>query len=50
MAQGIHTELTFERAIEESLLEKGGYTKGFSEDFDAQTGLFPSYIINFLKT
>ena len=49
MAQGIHTELTFERAIEESLLEKGGYTKGFSEDFDAQTGLFPSYIINFLK-
>ena len=49
MAQGIHTELTFERAIEESLLEKGGYTKGYSEDFDAQTGLFPSYIINFLK-
>jgi type I restriction enzyme R subunit len=49
MAQGIHTELTFERAIEESLLENGGYTKGFSEDFDAQTGLFPKYIINFLK-
>lgn len=49
MAKGIHTELTFERAIEESLLENGGYTKGFSEDFDAQTGLFPTYIINFLK-
>jgi type I restriction enzyme R subunit len=49
MAKGIHTELTFERAIEEALLENGGYTKGYSEDFDAQTGLFPAYIINFLK-
>lgn len=49
MAKGIHTELTFESAIEEALLENGGYTKGFSEDFDAQTGLFPKYIINFLK-
>ncbi|HJS00194.1 MAG TPA: type I restriction endonuclease, partial [Flavobacterium sp.] len=49
MAKGIHTELTFERAIEESLLSNGDYTKGFSEDFDAQTGLFPKYIINFLK-
>lgn len=49
MAKGIHTELTFETAIEESLLGNGGYTKGFSTDFDAQTGLFPKYIINFLK-
>jgi type I restriction enzyme R subunit len=28
MAKGIHTELTFEAAIETSLLEHGGYTKG----------------------
>ncbi|MGO4818221.1 type I restriction endonuclease subunit R [Flavobacterium sp. W22_SRS_FP1] len=49
MAKGIHTELTFESAIEISLLETGGYTKGFSEDFDAQLGLFPKYIIDFLK-
>jgi len=49
MAKGIHTELTFESAIEISLLETGGYTKGFSEDFDAQLGLFPKYIIEFLK-
>lgn len=49
MAKGIHTELTFESAIEISLLEQGGYTKGFSEDFDAQLGLFPKYIIDFLK-
>ena len=45
MAKGIHTELTFESAIEISLLESGGYTKGLSEDFDAQLGLFPKYII-----
>lgn len=50
MAKGIHTELTFESAIEISLLESGGYTKGLSEDFDAQFGLFPKYIIEFLKT
>ena len=49
MAKGIHTELTFESAIEISLLETGGYTKGLSEDFDAQLGLFPKYIIEFLK-
>ncbi|MDD5151104.1 MAG: DEAD/DEAH box helicase family protein [Flavobacterium sp.] len=49
MAKGIHTELTFESAIETSLLESGGYRKGYSEDFDAQLGLFPKYIIDFLK-
>jgi type I restriction enzyme R subunit len=49
MAKGIHTELTFETAIEESLLEFGGYTKGQSIDFDVQSGLFPSYITDFLK-
>lgn len=50
MAKGIHTELTFEAAIEESLVEVGGYVKGFSTDFDSQLGLFPSYITNFLKS
>lgn len=49
MAKGIHTELTFEEAIETSLLDNGGYVKGFSKDFDAQLGLFPAYIIDFLK-
>jgi type I restriction enzyme R subunit len=48
MAKGIHTELTFESAIEESLLQNGGYTKGLSEEFDAQMGLFPKYVIDFL--
>lgn len=49
MANGIHTELTFEAAIELSLLEDGGYLKGLSKDFDAQTGIFPTYVTNFLK-
>lgn len=50
MAKGIHTELTFEENIESSLVEGGGYVKGESSDFDANLGLFPSYITDFLKT
>jgi len=50
MSKGIHTELTFEEAIETSLLENGGYIKGYSQGFDAKSGLFPSYIIQFLQT
>ncbi len=50
MPKGIHTEFTFEEAIEASLLEVGGYVKGASHDFDAQSGLFPTYITSFLKT
>lgn len=49
MAKGIHTELTFEEAIEAHLLMHGEYTKGSSQDFDVQLGLFPTYITNFLK-
>lgn len=49
MAKGIHTEQTFEEAIESNLLEHGGYSKGSSTDFDATLGLFPSYITKFLK-
>jgi len=50
MAEGIHTEHTFEAAIEESLLNHGGYIKGFSPDFNPDLGLFPTYITEFLKT
>ncbi|CAA0260750.1 type I restriction endonuclease subunit R [Tenacibaculum maritimum] len=49
MAKGIHTELTFEAAIELSLLEDGGYVKGYSKDFDTDLGIFPEYVIEFLK-
>jgi type I restriction enzyme R subunit len=50
MAKGIHTELTFEEAIEASLLEDGGYVKGHSEDFNAELGIFPKYVTEFIKT
>lgn len=49
MANGIHTEQTFEAAIEQSLLTDGGYIKGRSEDFDTNLGLFPDYVSDFLK-
>jgi type I restriction enzyme R subunit len=49
MATGIHTELTFETNIENELLANGGYTKGFSKDFDAHLAIFPTYITDFLK-
>ncbi len=49
MAKGIHTEQTFEEAIENHLIEFGGYEKGFSNDFDTQLGLFPKYITDFLQ-
>ncbi|MDB5287341.1 MAG: restriction endonuclease subunit [Mucilaginibacter sp.] len=49
MANGIHTEQTFEAAIEQSLLTDGGYIKGSSDSFDVNLGLFPDYITDFLK-
>lgn len=48
--KGIHTEQTFEEAIESSLLESGGYVKGHSNDFDTGLGLFPDYISSFLES
>jgi type I restriction enzyme R subunit len=45
----IHTERTFEAAIEEELLQNGGYIKGHSNDFHAEYGLFPAHIFAFLK-
>ena len=48
MATGIHTEATFETAIEESFLN-AGYVQGNSQDFDQALGLFPTYISDFLK-
>jgi type I restriction enzyme R subunit len=50
MAYGIHTESTFEKAIETELLTNGGYIKGLSDDFNPELGLFPAYITGFLKS
>lgn len=50
MTKSIHTEATFEAAIEASLLENGGYVKGHSNDFDPFLGVFPNYIVEFIRT
>jgi len=49
MATGIHTEQTFEAAIEHALIKHGGYVGGNSADFDVNLGLFPGYVTDFLK-
>ncbi|WP_159477835.1 type I restriction endonuclease subunit R [Dyadobacter sp. 3J3] len=45
----IHTERTFEAAIEAELLQNGGYIKGHSNDFNAELGLFPAHVFTFLQ-
>ncbi len=42
-------EIAFERAIEQHLLQKGGYVKGKSEKFDPVRGLDPEALIGFIK-
>jgi type I restriction enzyme, R subunit len=49
MTKAIHTEYTFEEAIATNLIENGGYVQGNSKEFDANLGLFPAYIVQFLK-
>ncbi|MDT0675121.1 type I restriction endonuclease subunit R [Autumnicola musiva] len=49
MSNNIHTETTFEISIEHSLIEDGGYKRGYSKDFDTHLGVFPEYITDFLK-
>ncbi|GHA25528.1 type I restriction endonuclease subunit R [Salinimicrobium marinum] len=49
MSNNIHTETTFEISIEHSLIEDGGYKRGYSKDFDTHQGVFPEYITDFLK-
>lgn len=48
MARGIHTEETFEAAIEEQLLASG-YEQGNSDQYDVKLALVPNVIIAFLK-
>ena len=49
MAKGIHTEDTFEAAIEAALIEKGGYIKGDASQYDASLALDPTTLFQFLK-
>lgn len=45
----IEKEKTFESALVQSLIEKGGYTEGNSLDYSPDLGLFKQEIIQFLK-
>ncbi|MBN2374717.1 type I restriction endonuclease subunit R, partial [bacterium] len=47
---GIHTEKTFEEAIEQELLDSGGYVKGSPLDFDRELAIDKKSLISFLKT
>ena len=42
-------EISFEEAIEQHLLDKGGYTKGLSSQFDRVRGVDPKEFIAFIK-
>ncbi|MFI9653288.1 type I restriction endonuclease [Guyparkeria sp. GHLCS8-2] len=44
-----HTEIRFEEAVEESLINKGGYLKGKASDFEASFALFPEEVLAFIE-
>ena len=45
----MHTEISFEDAIEDSLVEQGGYIKGEATEYDKASALFPADVIDFIK-
>ena len=45
----MHTEISFEDAIEDSLTEQGGYIKGEAAEYDKASALFPADVIDFIK-
>jgi type I restriction enzyme R subunit len=45
-----HREIAFEAAIEQHLLEHGGYAQGDSAGFDAARGFFPAEVLAFVQT
>ena len=44
-----HREIAFEDAIEEHLLENGGYKKGDKEQFDPKRSLDPTLVLSFIN-
>lgn len=46
----MHTEDKFEDIIERELLQISGYHQGNPNDYDADTALFPTEVINFIQT
>lgn len=50
MATGIHTEQTYEEAIENFLIEQGGYTKGDKHSFNKELALDETVVFSFLQS
>ena len=46
----IHTEKTFETAVEEELIDNGGYVKGFPDSISRETAIDSGTVIQFLKS
>jgi len=46
---GQHTEQALETAIEDWLINSGGYEHGDREAFDQERGLFPVDVISFIR-
>lgn len=44
-----HKEIRFEEAIEQYLIEHGGYVRGDAKAFDPQKALFPNDVISFIE-
>jgi type I restriction enzyme R subunit len=44
----IHTEKTFESAIQDALIERGGYVSGQPKEYDSTLALFPNTLWDFL--
>ncbi|WP_254823806.1 type I restriction endonuclease subunit R [Haloglomus halophilum] len=49
MSSGIYDEASFEDAIAAHLVEKGGYERLPSEEFDQERGIFPEVVVSFVK-
>ncbi|WP_181307543.1 type I restriction endonuclease subunit R [Rufibacter sp. XAAS-G3-1] len=50
MATGIHTEQTYEEAIEDYLIEQGGYIKGDRHSFNKDLALDETVVFSFLQS
>ncbi|MFM7407228.1 MAG: hypothetical protein ACKO3K_11335 [Cuspidothrix sp.] len=46
----MHTEKEFENTIERELLQHSGYHQSNPAEYDPETALFPTEIINFIQT
>lgn len=44
-----HTEIRFEEAIEQYLLEQGGYSEGDPKTYDPERALFPADVVAFIE-